>query len=75
MNLTDLTEAARCKDCGGTAEQRHLNPGVNLEGERVVFLTCPRCSDHPGIDPDVVATDIVDYSPHVHINLIPVDTE
>lgn len=55
MNLSGLTEAARCNKCGGypiwceiCEQPDHASP------HEEVTVRCPRCKDHPGIDPDVV---------------------
>ena len=47
MNITDLTEAARCKT---TAHYPPSDYGPILWTE----IPCYRCKDHPGIDPDVM---------------------
>ena len=50
MNLTDLTEAAQCK------HQSHTDPRW-LTGVKWAWApSCPRCVDHPGIDPDIMHT-------------------
>ena len=43
MNLTDLTQTAQCKECDGRAY---------LIDDAMEAPPCPRCSAHPGIDPD-----------------------
>jgi len=59
MNLTDLTETARCRNCKGTSTVTATCPDRGSYPALVScnvahFGACPRCSDHPGIDPDVI---------------------
>jgi len=51
MNLADLTEAARCTKCDGEHTKHMLAIDVSPEWQTA---HCPRCKDHPGIDPDVI---------------------
>jgi len=73
MNLTDLTTTARCKQRGCHYED-WFNTWViydrehKIESESVdpsqpdhAYRKCPRCSDHPGIDPDVIRTEFYGY--------------
>jgi len=57
MNLTNLTETARCKQCDGMLTTDTVV--ATLHGE--ILNPCPRCRDHPGIDPDVMQWRCVDW--------------
>jgi len=65
MNLSALTETVQCKACLGypvecaiCAQPDHVSP------HKEVTIRCPRCSDHPGIDPDVVSTIRIESGYH-----------
>jgi len=54
VNLSDLTEAVRCRDCGGHGEQTHRISAGDPHNVDAGYVRCSRCSDHPGIDPDAI---------------------
>ena len=60
MNLDDLTETARCKQCR-TPEGHLVHVGSLYEGGLTGdwWDRCLRCHDHPGIDPDVIRKHII----------------
>lgn len=63
MTLVELVEAARCRNCKGnrSTQEHQFNDDEEYHGVREhvcrvcpVLVSCPRCVDHPGIDPDVI---------------------
>lgn len=60
MDLTELTVAARCTGCSGTGavpcpdETKPRGGQIYTTCSVARYGPCPRCLDHPGIDPDVV---------------------